>query len=289
MSSENLPIIRVPFPPNITVPECINIPRGGRIPTRPPNCFIIYRRAFQKALHESGYKFQINKVSALASESWQRESVQVKKYYKVLSGKANRHLIHLREKENIQNKNKALLTPPIVPSQPLHGAFMLSHSAIWSSGQVSIQTNEANNLQHVPRTSWNNYSNNYTASPAPHPSIPSPESLLDTTYSPQGSNFPMFFDQNEQQRQQQKLLGRSGSNLPQSSFGTAWNESQINLIEQQSINQSSSSSAVQYSMAPHPPLMGQIYTPELIEYVPLEQESLESPTVEDEFPNSNRF
>src|SRR6266487_629525 len=93
------PIIKVPFPPEMSPEECINIGKDGRIPTKPPNCFILYRRAFQKALRASGHVFKINIVSVMASESWQRESPEVKKHYKDIAQQVHGLLAAMRAQE----------------------------------------------------------------------------------------------------------------------------------------------------------------------------------------------
>ncbi|CAG8554769.1 14571_t:CDS:2 [Ambispora leptoticha] len=80
------PQIKVPFPPNITPEETILI-KDGKIPSKPPNSFIIYRRAFQKECRESGHLLKLNVVSSMAAESWKDEPLEVKNFYKELAQK----------------------------------------------------------------------------------------------------------------------------------------------------------------------------------------------------------
>ncbi|KAG9293279.1 hypothetical protein G9A89_010650 [Geosiphon pyriformis] len=90
---------KVPFPPEITTSECITL-KDGKIPTKSPNCFIIYRRAFQKELRAKGYVFKLNLVSAMASQSWQREPPNVKKIYKEFARQINVELVEMRATKN---------------------------------------------------------------------------------------------------------------------------------------------------------------------------------------------
>ncbi|CAG8488113.1 836_t:CDS:1 [Ambispora gerdemannii] len=96
---------RVPFPPQITTSECITL-KDGKIPMKSPNCFIIYRRAFQKELRNRGCVLKLNLVSAMASQSWQREPVKVKKAYKEMARQINIELVEMRANK-VKNEQKA--------------------------------------------------------------------------------------------------------------------------------------------------------------------------------------
>ncbi|CAG8464700.1 13484_t:CDS:1 [Ambispora gerdemannii] len=101
--------IKVPFPPNIT-PEEVIILKNGKIPSKSPNCFIIYRRAFQKELRASGHLFKLNRVSVIASRAWEKEPTEVKKAYKEVARQVNYILVEmrasaLREKNQLEKEN----------------------------------------------------------------------------------------------------------------------------------------------------------------------------------------
>ncbi|CAG8554791.1 14572_t:CDS:2 [Ambispora leptoticha] len=95
--------IKIPFPPTITPKEII-VKKGGKLPSKPPNSFIIYRRAFQKQCRECGYLLKLNVVSAMAAESWKEEPLEVKNAYKDLALQVNYVLVEMRAKE-IQTRN----------------------------------------------------------------------------------------------------------------------------------------------------------------------------------------
>ncbi|CAG8531379.1 3249_t:CDS:2 [Ambispora gerdemannii] len=95
--------IKVPFPPTLTPKEIIVV-KDGKIPSKPPNSFIIYRRAFQKQCRESGYLLKLNIVSAMAAESWKDEPLEVKNAYKDLALQVNFVLVEMRARE-LQTKS----------------------------------------------------------------------------------------------------------------------------------------------------------------------------------------
>ncbi|CAG8606592.1 6899_t:CDS:1 [Ambispora leptoticha] len=93
-----LPRIELPFPPTITPEEIINI-KDGKIPSKPPNSFLIYRRAFQKQINENGILLKLSIVSTLASEQWKKEPIEVKKAYKQLALQVSYALVEMRAME----------------------------------------------------------------------------------------------------------------------------------------------------------------------------------------------
>ncbi|CAG8606572.1 6898_t:CDS:1 [Ambispora leptoticha] len=130
--------IKVPFPPNITPKEVITL-KHGKIPTKSPNCFIIYRRAFQKELRASGHLLKLNKVSVIASRAWEKESAEVKKGYKEIARQVNYILVEmrasaLREKKRLEKEN-----------------------SIRQQQQRQISLNEPNNLMPFKLTSMSDF------------------------------------------------------------------------------------------------------------------------------------
>ncbi|CAG8465526.1 6083_t:CDS:1 [Acaulospora colombiana] len=87
-SDNNPPLIIPPFPPTIDPRDLITLLPDGRVPTRAPNAFIIYRKAFIDAVRDSGNYLPMTVVSLMASKSWEQASDVVKEEYKRLAKKA---------------------------------------------------------------------------------------------------------------------------------------------------------------------------------------------------------
>ncbi|KAG9293278.1 hypothetical protein G9A89_010649 [Geosiphon pyriformis] len=81
-------IFRPPFPPILTPQDLISKKQKNSNPTKPPNAFIIYRRAFVKASIDEGYQLPMTVISAMASQAWQTESSIVKEEYKRIAESA---------------------------------------------------------------------------------------------------------------------------------------------------------------------------------------------------------
>ncbi|CAG8716735.1 2245_t:CDS:1 [Racocetra persica] len=82
------PFIKLPFPPTIDPRDLITVLPDGRVPTRAPNAFIIYRRAFIEAARAEGYNFPMNVISSMTSQSWEQEPQFVKNEYRRLGKEA---------------------------------------------------------------------------------------------------------------------------------------------------------------------------------------------------------
>ncbi|CAG8449586.1 18257_t:CDS:2 [Rhizophagus irregularis] len=82
------PIIKLPFPPYIDPYDLIIKSQDGKIPSRSPNAFIIYRKVFIETARNEGYILPMTVISSMASQSWERESEEVKEEYKRLSREA---------------------------------------------------------------------------------------------------------------------------------------------------------------------------------------------------------
>ncbi|CAH1761646.1 15802_t:CDS:2 [Entrophospora sp. SA101] len=95
------PIIKLPFPPKIDPLDLIPVkpssPQATQSnfkPTRSPNAFIIYRKAFVKAAREEGQCLPMTVISSMASSSWEQEPDEVKAEYKRIAKAA-----YLKRKE----------------------------------------------------------------------------------------------------------------------------------------------------------------------------------------------
>ncbi|GBC05557.1 hypothetical protein RclHR1_00630004 [Rhizophagus clarus] len=82
------PIITLPFPPYIDPYDLIVKTQDGKIPSRVPNAFIIYRKFFIETSRKEGYVLPMTVISSMASRSWEQESEAVKEEYKRLSREA---------------------------------------------------------------------------------------------------------------------------------------------------------------------------------------------------------
>ncbi|KAG9287287.1 hypothetical protein G9A89_008917 [Geosiphon pyriformis] len=96
-STDPIHNFKVPFPPKIVAKECITI-KDGKLPSKAPNCFIIYRRAYQKEICERGHPYRLSLVSSMASGSWKYEPDEVKEVYRKLAKDATILLLNLRSK-----------------------------------------------------------------------------------------------------------------------------------------------------------------------------------------------
>ncbi|GBC09540.1 hypothetical protein RclHR1_08960007 [Rhizophagus clarus] len=115
------PIVKVPFPPPITAKDLIVQKKGGEVPSRSPNAFLIYRRLFVKELQAQNYAFKMTDVSTMAATNWKQESEQVKRKYLEIAGEAKNILTTTRHKylcfsrrkrsQNHSNKNNNTRTP----------------------------------------------------------------------------------------------------------------------------------------------------------------------------------
>ncbi|CAG8513021.1 16612_t:CDS:1 [Acaulospora colombiana] len=86
-------LVKPHFPPNISLSDLVSNKKNGEVPSRSPNAFMIYRKAFVSELHNNGYYLSMTTTSSLASASWKKESEEVKNEYKRLACEAkSRHL-----------------------------------------------------------------------------------------------------------------------------------------------------------------------------------------------------
>ncbi|RIA84669.1 hypothetical protein C1645_831927 [Glomus cerebriforme] len=81
------PLIKPPFPPLIDPKDLLIIGKDNK-PTRSPNAFIIYRKVFFKTIKNEGHVLPMTSISSMASQSWEREPEEIKKYYKSLAKEA---------------------------------------------------------------------------------------------------------------------------------------------------------------------------------------------------------
>ncbi len=81
------PLIKPSFPPLIDPKDLLIIGKDNK-PSRSPNAFIIYRKVFFKTIRNEGHVLPMTAISSMASQSWEQEPDEVKKYYKRLAKEA---------------------------------------------------------------------------------------------------------------------------------------------------------------------------------------------------------
>ncbi|CAJ0626241.1 11259_t:CDS:2 [Entrophospora sp. SA101] len=93
-SASKLPNIKVPFPPIINLKELISRPRKGKtkVPSKPPNAFMIYRMQYVKELHARNHRLPMRSISPSVANSWREEPDSVVNHYEQLARDAKHHL-----------------------------------------------------------------------------------------------------------------------------------------------------------------------------------------------------
>ncbi|CAG8488104.1 835_t:CDS:2 [Ambispora gerdemannii] len=86
------PMFKPPFPPHIEPEDFISKKqKNGNRPTKPPNAFILYRKAFVRAALSEGYQLPMTVVSSMASQAWEQELPFVKEEYKRIAKEAKEY------------------------------------------------------------------------------------------------------------------------------------------------------------------------------------------------------
>ncbi|GBC08940.1 hypothetical protein RclHR1_00850021 [Rhizophagus clarus] len=98
MSSNEIPLFNVPYPPELTVEEIISRRSYEKIGSRAPNQFFLYRLAYIKELKRRfGNNITMTKASPYISLSWSKEPPEVKETYKRLSAMVENRLKEIRK------------------------------------------------------------------------------------------------------------------------------------------------------------------------------------------------
>jgi hypothetical protein len=85
--NDPFPSVKPPFPPPIDPKDLLIIGKDNK-PTRSPNAFIIYRKVFFKTVRNEGHILPMTAISSMASQSWEQESDEVRKFYKNIAKEA---------------------------------------------------------------------------------------------------------------------------------------------------------------------------------------------------------
>ncbi|EXX64087.1 hypothetical protein RhiirA5_419296 [Rhizophagus irregularis] len=120
MSINEIPLINVPYPPELTVEEILSRRSEEKLGSKAPNRFFIYRVAYIKELRKRiSNNISMTRISPYISLSWSKEPSEVKEAYKRLSELAENRLKEMRQRDTTPifiHENFSPPSPP--PSQP---------------------------------------------------------------------------------------------------------------------------------------------------------------------------
>ncbi|GBC05199.1 hypothetical protein RclHR1_00610011 [Rhizophagus clarus] len=114
MNTNEIPLINVPYPPDLTVEEVLSNRTNEKLRSRAPNKFFIYRLAYIKELKKRiGDNISMIKIASHISLSWSKEPSEIKETYKKFSDRVENRLKEIR-----QNDNLIIIHENFLPSQP---------------------------------------------------------------------------------------------------------------------------------------------------------------------------
>ncbi|PKC02862.1 hypothetical protein RhiirA5_363748, partial [Rhizophagus irregularis] len=122
MNHSSHPFIKPPFPPLIDPKDLLIISKDNK-PSRSPNAFIIYRKVFLKTTRDQGYFLPMTIVSSMASKSWDKESDEVRDYYKKLAKEAYKYRTEKFPKKVKRRRKKEPWNANIAFQNDLHNTF----------------------------------------------------------------------------------------------------------------------------------------------------------------------
>ncbi|GBC05204.1 hypothetical protein RclHR1_00610016 [Rhizophagus clarus] len=105
-------LINVPYPPELTVDEILSRRSTGKLGSKAPNQFFLYRLAYIKELRKIGENISMTKISPYISMSWSKEPSEVKKAYKKLSGLVENRLKEIRRNDTLVIIHELFLPSP---------------------------------------------------------------------------------------------------------------------------------------------------------------------------------
>ncbi|CAG8728670.1 hypothetical protein RhiirA5_419299 [Rhizophagus irregularis] len=119
MNTNEIPLINVPYPPELTVEDILSRRSEEKLRLRAPNQFFIYRLAYIRELKKIiGESISMTRISPQISSSWSREPPEVKQAYKNLSGLTENRLKEMRKNDTPIFIHENFSSPPPPPSQP---------------------------------------------------------------------------------------------------------------------------------------------------------------------------
>jgi hypothetical protein len=117
MDENEIPLINVPYPPELTVEEILSRRTDERLGSKAPNQFFIYRLAYIKELRKMiGENISMTRISPHISLAWSKETPEVKEAYKRLSGQVESRLREIRRTDNLIIIHETFSSPPPSPT-----------------------------------------------------------------------------------------------------------------------------------------------------------------------------
>jgi hypothetical protein len=117
MNTNEIPLINVPYPPELTVEEILSRRTDKKLRSRAPNQYFIYRLAYIKELKKTlNGNIPMIKISPYISLSWSREPPEVKEAYKRLSDRVENRLNEIRRNDTLIIIHENLSSPPPPPT-----------------------------------------------------------------------------------------------------------------------------------------------------------------------------
>ncbi|GBB84396.1 hypothetical protein RclHR1_00110029 [Rhizophagus clarus] len=154
----------------ISSPRTLNLNPDDFMPkkskgVKTSNAFLIYRTIYSKTLTQKGYPSKMTEVSRWASESWNRESEELKNEYKEFAKKVSQ----------IYHKNAELLVPRILPTiLPIQPPELYQNNAIpdlqWQNHMAFIQQQQMEQFQLFPNFQPLYFEPHYSVNPQFRPS-----------------------------------------------------------------------------------------------------------------------
>ncbi|CAJ0752215.1 24592_t:CDS:10, partial [Entrophospora sp. SA101] len=152
--------INIPFPPDIKAEALINCKKNGKMPSRSPNSFMVYRKAFVNELHKNGHYVSMTIASPIIAKLWRREPNHIKNAYRAISNQAKR-LFLLRQRGKSDNGREGGCNEKDMPSSK--SIINTNNPALLSYIAIKFRKNQKLD---VHTKGFIDYSNTFTGSDA---------------------------------------------------------------------------------------------------------------------------
>lgn len=154
MNHSSHSFIKPPFPPLIDPKDLLIISKDNK-PSRSPNAFIIYRKVFLKTTRDQGYFLPMTIVSSMASKSWDKESEEVRSYYKKLAKDAYKYRTEQFPKKIKRRRRRE-------PWKTNNLAFQSDSHKTFSDDTTKLSSSSFSTLQNETQNTLENFSPNFS-------------------------------------------------------------------------------------------------------------------------------
>ncbi|RGB42356.1 hypothetical protein C1646_662336 [Rhizophagus diaphanus] len=135
LTNYEIPLFKVPFPPELTVEEILSNRSEDRLKSRGPNKYFVYRLAFLKELRKrTNDNLSMTKISSHISSMWFNETTEVTNAYKNLSEQVENRIMEIRRKEKLVLIDESL---PL-DLQDNSSSGITKHNNVVSPGHISF-------------------------------------------------------------------------------------------------------------------------------------------------------